>query len=219
MKVSTWWRNKGFGGTAAVAALATLSIACSDASALAPAPARAGLPVVTDNGEVDTGTQAQGYALGRRNGDIIVGRLQDRTVGTRGCSAIPQLETALVSVIRNVRRPHGNDDMARGFYRGYLDAVREGVRDARTICHTRPHSSGAFAGELYGALLCEVSKVSVDLATSIEIDWLYDGWSGSSTEVIQECRTSATVTLRSCDGDVADLLSLAVERSCSDSDL
>lgn len=196
--------------TVTTAILATLSIACSDASALAPAPLPAG---------IEAGTEAQGRALGRRNGDIIVGRLRDRTVGTQGCAAIDQLETALVSVTRNVRRPVGGDDLARGFYRGYLDSVRDGIRDARASCGSFGHSSGVFAGQLYGALLCEVSKVSVDLATSFETDWLYDGWSGQSIQVLQECRASAELTLRDCGGDVADLLSLSVERSCSDASL
>ena len=213
MSLGNWLRSKEIRRAATLAALSSLTIACNNASALPVVPLDRLLPAPES---VSAGTQTEGYALGRRTGEIIVNRLSDRTVGTEGCSAIGRLESALVQVTRNIRRPQGDDDLVRGFYRGYLDAVRGGIRNARTVCDNQSYASGEFAGQLYGALLCEVSKVSLDLATSIELESLYDGWSGGSVDVIQECRTTANLTLQDCEGAEPDLLQLSIEKSCSD---
>jgi hypothetical protein len=81
-----------------------------------------------------------------------------------------------------------------------------------------PYRDGGFAGNLYGSLLCQVTKVSVNVITDLQIESLYQGWSGGSAQVIDECRTAATVTLEQCGvSTLSQALQLTVETSCSDS--
>lgn len=164
------------------------------------------------------GTYGEGYELGKRNGGIIVDRLRTRTVGVEGCAGVHKLQEGLIAVTRSIRPPQNSDDrMVRGFFRGYLDAVREGVAEARTGCRVRRFTDGLFAGTLYGNLLCQVSTVSVVVATELEVQSLYGGWSGGSADVLKECRTAAEVVLRDCgSNDLTSLLSVNVEQSCSD---
>jgi hypothetical protein len=206
---------------AATLALTALGgVGCNDAVAMGRAAPAAPVdePIADrlDPGPA-AGTFEQGYELGRRNGQIISQRLRERTVETEGCRAIPRLQEALLKVTRTVRPPaHSQDALVRGFFRGYLDSVRKAIRDARNGCGVRQHTDGIFAGSLYGALLCQVSTISLEAVTTLEVESLYAGWAGSSDEIISECRTAATVTLKECDDRLPELLSASVETSCLD---
>jgi|GEM_PF-6747822 len=176
------------------------------------------------SGNVIVGSFQQGYELGKRNGEIISDRLKDRTVGVDGCAGIPKLQDALVSVTKTVRPPvisaddpAANDAVVRGFYQGYIDAVRENIRETRQICDRSAFNSGDFAGNLYGSVLCQVTKVSVETAMALELDALYGGWSGGSDDVVSECRTAAEIIIKDCGGNsLSHKLTINVEHSCSD---
>lgn len=173
----------------------------------------------------DSGSFHDGWRMGNRNGELIVGRLRDRTVGVEperggGCNAVSRFQDALIQVTRSIRAPEDSDDaLVVGFFRGYLDAVRKGVREARQECDLRRFSRGNFAGALYGTFLCRVTHLGVEVATGLEVEPLYSGWSGGSTEVLSECRTTAAVTLRECgQSDLIDQLEVTLNQSCSDSE-
>jgi hypothetical protein len=217
--------------------LSAMTLACSDATAmsrtrveeqLAPAPA-AQLPLAQDENRLppleierlSAGTYQQGLQLGRRNGDILVNRLRLSTLGTRNdCRRVDDFQEALVKVTRGVRPPANSEDaLVAGFYRGYIDSVRKAIRDARTGCGIRHFSSGAYAGQLYGALVCQVSTISVEAVNSLQLESLYEGWSGGSSVVVDECRSSASVTVKDCAGELNDSITIQIEQSCSDLDL
>src|SRR5690606_7732223 len=100
-----------------------------------PAPlAEEPAPVPAPLAEVDLTLEDwhEGHRLGLRNGGILVDRLVRATVGHHGCPGVADLESALIKVVRNVSAPQGQSDaLVLGFYRGYLDAVRDGIRGAR----------------------------------------------------------------------------------------
>ena len=162
----------------------------------------------------------QGYGIGQRNGGLMVKRLQAKTVDTQGCSAIDDLQKALLSVSKKIRAPATKDnDIARGFFRGYLDSIRTALQKTREGCNSLTYERGDFAGELYGSLLCQLSKVSVEAAINFEAVSLFDGWSGGSLETEQECNLTAIITLESCAVKSADLssqLEVQINTSCSD---
>jgi hypothetical protein len=201
-------------------------IAGADVTAMGKKPAAETAPVSAPSTnkhtvpDVSAGSFQQGIELGNRNGDLIVQRLRARTVDVYGCAATDDLEAALVSVTRRLRPPLSQDDqLVRGFFRGYSKAIARGIRDVRDECDHHAHEQGDFAGQFAGALLCQVSTLSVEFATSLEVTGLYDGWSGGSNQVIEQCITAAQVTLKEC-SDQVDLvkeLSLTVTSSCSDS--
>ncbi len=159
----------------------------------------------------------QGYSLGRRNGDILVDRVRDRTVGIEGCRGVRKMQDTLTKVTRSIRAPlNSSEGVTIGFYRGYLDSVREAIRDTRRGCNISRFDDGLFAGELYGSLLCQVGASSKTVLASFEIESLYDGWSGGSREVIGECLMTASLILDEC-GGMDDSLSILIETGCSDS--
>lgn len=218
------------------------AVACSDATAMGKAQnssgsgaAGGGLPALnTANGNaLSAGSYQDGLILGHRNGEIIVGRLRAGTIGVRGCSALPKLEQALIKVVQNITAPQGGDQLVRGFFKGYLDSVRDAIHQTRWTCQASTFDNGEWAGIFYGTLLCKLSVISIDMAQSLEMEPLYEGWSGSSSDVKHECRTAANVTLKSCklsSGspllpieseenetiDLSQILNVAVQTSCSD---
>ncbi|MCC7440977.1 MAG: hypothetical protein IT285_05065 [Bdellovibrionales bacterium] len=181
-----------------------------------PAPA----PVIGD--DIDIDDNREGYLLGLRNGRILVDRLIRSTVGADGCGAVAQLQSALVRVARNLTPPDMGPDaedeaFTLAFFEGYLRAIQEGVRATRQGCEALALDDGAFAGELYGSLLCSLTTVSVELASQLVVRSLYEGWSGGSADVISSCQTSIAVTLESCAGvDALTSLTVQVEQSCRD---
>jgi hypothetical protein len=204
----------------AVAVVAS-SLGCSGASAMAKAPAPvSNVPAAAV--VVGGGDFGDGYALGKRNGSILVDRLKSRTTDTQGCQAIDQLESALIKVTRTVRPPaHQRDRFVSGFYSGYLDSVRGAIEDVRWGCDLRSYSSGEFAGQLYGAVACQVETISVDALLGLEFSPLYAGWSGGSSSVQATCRATLTESVRACsDGVDIDLqLEAAIRVSCSDEEV
>ncbi len=194
----------------------------------APAPVVAPAPIPTDHGNVTPGTTPisagtfeQGLEIGRRNGDLIAQRLTDRTVGTEGCTGIGKLERGLLAVTRSIRPPaSASDALVRGFYRGYLNSVREAIRSTRRGCDLSRLDRGDVVGEIYGSLLCQVASLSVEAVTRFEVESLYAGWA-TTADVVAECRTSVAVTVRNCGGNDAliDSLSVTIHQSCADSTL
>jgi len=183
------------------------------APAAAPAAAATAAPA-----DVNPDSPADGLALGQRNGKILVDRLIQSTVGHNGCAAISHLDAALIRVAHSIRPPTGHDDaFTVAFIEGYLKAIRDGERLARKGCSALTHHSGAFAGQLYGELICTVSTLSLDLAQKVELVPLYDGWTGGSAEVIDSCRESLQLTLESCAGEeAATALTAQVDLGCLD---
>ena len=101
-----------------VLATASSVLGCGSASAMghaqtpaASSPAsNSSAPVVAPNSAaVDPsslgGDFTDGYAVGERNGAILIERLKQRTTDAQGCGAIDLLENALVRVTRTVRPP------------------------------------------------------------------------------------------------------------------
>jgi hypothetical protein len=161
-----------------------------------------------------------GYSLGLRNGRILADRLRQRTVDDYGCSAVGQLQSSLLRVVRSVRPPSWDSDLyVAGFYSGYLDSIRDEVSDARRGCGQSQFYDGSFAGQLYGAVACQVQTFSLTAVSSLQIQPLYDGWSGGSSEVQSSCRTTLTATIESCASSttVAQQLEASLSVSCSDS--
>ena len=170
-------------------------------------------------GDLDLNDRRDGYALGRRNGEILVDRLSKATVGREGCAGIGHLQQALVSVASRIRTPLGTSTaLSAGFIDGYLDAIRAGVRDLRHACSIDAFDDrGEFAGALAGGAICSAVSVSLDVATSLEARSLYEGWSGGLEENVAGCVTQIDLELSQCvEDDVSRAaLSLAVERSCA----
>jgi hypothetical protein len=217
-----------FLATAAGLLSSIAGLGCSDASAMAKsqaaAPSVATVPAaiapvaaVESAGLRAGGGYADGYSLGLRNGSIIVSRLKQRTTDLRGCQAVGQLETALLSVSRTVRPPYsGETAFVGGFYSGYVDSIRATLGKLRQGCGLRSYSSGEFAGEFYGAVACQV--VSLEAVAEVQIQPLYDGWSGGSSSIQASCKSTLLATLESCtDGaEISGELEAALSVSCSD---
>lgn len=233
MSAKTLMKNKALGALAITTALtaSASTLGCGSAEAMGRSQdslpsvptavaAPATLPVVL--GESGAGDYGDGRALGRRNGSILVDRLKQRTTDIGGCGAIPQLERALVSVTRTVRPPYQSGDaFVSGFYSGYVDVVRDTIRDLRYGCDSSIYSSGEFAGQLYGAVACQVRTVSVSFESalgSLEIQPLYSGWSGGSTAVQSSCRVTLRESIQSCasGSELSTDLEAAILVSCSD---
>lgn len=162
----------------------------------------------------------EGYQMGNTSAWNLVDSIERKTID-KSCRYLAKHEKALLSVIRNQQRPRSTyskqtDQFVLGYYRGYLDAIRGGLEDGRWACGHRRFESGELVGEIYGAFLCNVTEVSVDLVTELSLPYVFDEWSGGLSSVKAECRTSAQAELLSCGFDDFSQLSLSIETSCSD---
>ncbi len=214
-------------------------VACGSASAMSrPAPTHAAPPAVVSTPTLDAaplaaqptypsspaaiggGGYSEGYQLGYRNGSILTERVKQRTLGENGCSALAQFEQALIVVTRSIRPPaQASLSSTRGFYRGYLDAIRSSTRDARSECDQWSYTQGDFAGALYGSFLCQLHGSGVELTSEYSFEPLYAGWSGGSSAVTQGCGASLTQSLRTCsswDWAQTAQVELAVGQACRD---
>ncbi|MGZ3697566.1 MAG: hypothetical protein ACXWP5_05635 [Bdellovibrionota bacterium] len=164
----------------------------------------------------ESGTQSDGYALGLKNGAVLVDRLKQRTVDEKGCSAIGDLQQALLAVSKSIRPPANlKDKVVRGFYRGYLDAIRDAIRDARAGCGVSALDDGSFAGSLYGEVICQVDATGSDGLGGLKLEPLYSGWSGGSSDIQSECQASLELALNACANGASEISSL-VSEGCSD---
>ena len=196
------------------------AVACNQATAMtkaapviqdAPAPPQALIPVPPAE---NTGTFEHGVVVGLRNGGLIVERLKLRTVGTQGCDALGDLQTALLAVVRAARPPaHSDDSLVAGFYSGYLRSVRTGLREARSGCDSLSFQTGGFAGTLYGTLFCQVHAVSPAALESLEAESLYAGWTGGAESVRTECEEALAAAASEC---ALEQIEPLAELSCSD---
>jgi len=185
-----------------------------------PVPLVVIAPPVIGGGDFD-----DGYQLGLRNGGLLVDRLKQRTTDELGCDAIDQLESALLKVTRTVRPPLAapgapglSDWFVKGFYTGYTDSVRGTLREVRGACDYSSYSSGEFAGQLYGAVACQVQTLSSDALIQLQLQPLYSGWSGGSSSVLSTCRASLLQTIESCSNgaDLSAEIQASLSISCSD---
>lgn len=196
---------------------------CADAKALGSArqvviePVPVTAPVVATP-DVDINDPAEGHALGLRNGRILVDRLVKATVGRYGCSAVPQLEAALLNVTHRIHAPDNHDGrFTLAFFKGYLRALREGIQQTRQGCGAVAYDDGTFAGALYGNVLCSVTSIDVELAAQLDVRSLYDGWAGGQEQVIGACRSILEITVEECAGAESLIrLSAQLEQSCQD---
>lgn len=200
------------------------SLACSDAKAMAKRnPQLEPTPVPTQIVEQNDRYQ-QGFELGHRNGTLMAERLRERTVGLSGCSALDDYQRGLLAVSRTIRPPASlgepnGTDLGRGYFRGYLEATRAAIHDSRQGCNALIYDSGVFPGELFGALLCQVTKVDLSILSSLELVPLYEGWTGGASEVITQCHDSAQLVISQCGTDTSSVqsqLELIVQLSCKD---
>jgi hypothetical protein len=183
------------------------------------APAKTSPATVADPGSLAGGGFAEGRILGQRNGALLVNRLKQRTTDVLGCDGIESLQAALVKVTRSLKAPgHSADDLVAGFYSGYLSEVRKTIRELRQGCDVLDYSSGSFAGELFGAIACQSQSVSIEVLTELELEPLYTGWSGGSSEVQLGCLTTLTQTVTACtDGaELSTEIEALLSVSCSD---
>jgi len=204
-----WIRNLVNETSVALSLLVLVGVVvCNSASAMPPLP-----PLSTTPNDF-----GKGYRLGQRNGTILVDRLKQRTVDTHGCVAISDLESALLQVTRSVQSPvPGSTRLIGGFYQGYLDSIRNAIQEVRRDCDALSYSSGEFAGDLYGSLVCQVVSVNVFAVSHLELLPLYEGWSGGSSEVLSSCRSSIEATLTACAGDTSTIsVEVAADAACSD---
>ena len=207
------------------AALGLLLTACTSGLSASSTPAVAASSGSLGGSIVDVvpttaGNYDDGYQLGLRNGEILVGRLRKRTVDIAGCSAVDQLQAALIKVVRSARPPsHDSDEYVAGFYTGYIDSIRGAVSEVRYTCDESQYSSGDFAGQLYGEVACQVASISASAISYLQFQPLYSGWSGGSSSVQSGCRTTLLATLQSCSTgtDIAATINATVSVSCSDS--
>jgi len=162
------------------------------------------------------GTYEDGVRLGNRNAGILFSRLKLRTVDTQGCSAIGQLETALVRVSASVHAPNGSSDrLVRGFYRGYQEVIRDSLREVRRGCGALRHESGAFVGNYLGSLACNGSA----FLEPVELLSFYGGWANQDSGLERECLESAREVLWGCidsSGEIPRALERAVSAACLD---
>ena len=171
--------------------------------------------------DLNVGTFSEGYALGSRNGSILIDRMKQATIGTHGCSLseVRAFEKAVAKVTRNIVPPATRVEdrkFLKGFYRGYLDALKSAVEQARLECKHPHYTQGQIPGELYGSLFCQVASIDLSMIATLGATPLYPGWSGGQSDVELECVESVHATLEQCIGDgvISQEVSLALENSC-----
>lgn len=170
---------------------------------------------------LDVDSFSDGLKLGHRNGSLIVERLEQKTIGLQGCDGLEAFLGALKIVLSNVKAPLGSgQELSAGFYQGYLQAVQEGILEGRSSCGLGAFSTGAYIGELYGGLLCSIANVDVDLISLMELGPIQQGWTGGLELVSLQCSGSATLTIQTClEGELSQVLQVAIEQSCQDIEL
>jgi hypothetical protein len=166
----------------------------------------------------------EGYQYGADSAGRIVENVAAKTVGREGCGAIGSMENALVNVVRAIRPPRssqspatGEDEFVRGYYRGYYDRVREGIRASREGCSAVQFETGIVPGRLSGAFLCSSAELSLDwvLGGGIEMESVYEGWSGGQGDLSRECESHVEVELVNCSlGGMVDSIRLEITASC-----
>ncbi len=162
----------------------------------------------------------EGMMLGIQNARTLFDRLKKKTVELNGCADVVKLEKALVQVSKSIQAPKSNDTkFVHGFFDGYMDVIKKSILETRKKCDATTMQSGHDMGELYGSVLCQLSTVSIDVAKNITMSPVYDGWSGSSDLVLEECTTTMSKTLKTCSvGDVLldRELDVQIHSSCTD---
>lgn len=179
----------------------------------------AALSVKAIASDVNVGTYADGLKVGARNGTLIAQRVYKATVGkaNRGCAALGQFQNALNTVTSTVRPSGGSGTaFAAGFYQGYLDAVRDSLREVRSECKVRRFSDGIFPGALLANVYCQVAADDAAILQEMRFGPVYDGWSGGD-EVRDSCSLAFEIVAGDCaTGLAAELLGGVQAAACAD---
>lgn len=193
-----------------------MAIGCAALSVKAVADDRIsiGLPA-----RVSVGTFEEGLQVGSRNGTLIAERVHKATIGRKGCAALRQFQNALNSVTARTRPTVSRGSkFTAGFYQGYLNAVREAIKETRIECKVRRFSDGIFPGALIGNVYCAVALEDADALHDITFGNIYDGWS-EGRNVRDECDLAFSVVAGDCaSGLAAQLLGNAQAVACADID-
>jgi len=149
----------------------------------------------------------EGYQYGAESAARIVTNVRAKTIGLEGCSGVSAMENALVSVVRTIRPPRSTasggateDQFVQGYFRGYYDRIREGIREARESCSVLQYDDGVLPGRLAGAFLCSSASFSLDwvIGGSFDMEPVYADWHGGTQLLSNECEAHAEVELVSC---------------------
>lgn len=193
-----------------------MAIGCAALSVKAVADERVSLGLPE---RVSAGTFEEGLQVGGRNGTLLAERVHKATVGKKGCAALNQFQNALNSVTARARPTVSRGSkFTAGFYQGYLNAVREAIKETRTECKVRRFSDGIFPGALIGNVYCAVALEDVDALHHVAFGNIYDGWS-NGRNVRDDCELAFSVVAGDCAGGLAaQLLGNAQAAACADLD-
>ena len=165
------------------------------------------------------GSYGEGQAFGSRNGTTMVSRVRARTLDLSGCSALDDLQEALLAATRAVRPSGGSGEaFVRGFYAGYREALFEGIERAREQCESRRFSSGSYHGQLQGALFCNLVDAGAVPTTEgfdgYDYAPIYEDWSdGASAR--RECRAAFSREARACvESSLRPIVKAAKKETC-----
>jgi len=173
-----------------------------------------------DEGE-SVGDFGDGFALGLRNGGLIAERVKIATVGQAGCtdSALGDMQVTLAKLVKKIKLPRessADPDFVKGFYKGYLKAIKNEVKLTRKECKKLTYSLGTFPGELMGGALCSLSQVDISLLTTFETEPLYQSWA-LNDQVVESCMITLSLVLQDCLGDglEPELVDVFAHTSCA----
>lgn len=210
--IGLWWLGGLFLGVAESHAMARWPVHFPDGGEESSEE----IPRDTGSGEsdewVDDARYEEGWRQGKDAAESSALTLAQSSIKRKGCEALSDFESDLVGLARSMGVPErgdregglevetaARDPWLRGYFRGYLDGLRFSDRSAREACSDAAHASGSFAGELYGAYLGRVAGVSLEWVREMNLESLYEGWSGGRRERFDECERALVDSLKKSD--------------------
>ncbi len=143
----------------------------------------------------------EGIELGERNGGLLAQRVYKKLIVKKGCEALNQYQETLSLVASNVVAPESPDGGERlftaGFFQGYLSAMDNAIKSARTGCNELAYDDGGFPGELAATVLCQAADQDASALASIGFVPIYDGWAANQL-VKEQCVASFQATVSGC---------------------
>lgn len=168
--------------------------------------------------DVTVGTFAEGHQVGLRNGALIAERVHKKTVGKHGCRALNDFQNALNVVTARVR-PASNRGtrFTAGFYQGYVDAIKDAVKETRTECKQRRFSDGLFPGAIFGNVFCQAAYEDPAALESLAFGPIYEDWSADK-DTRDACEAAFAIVTGDCfaSGIASQLLAAAQAASCAE---
>lgn len=187
-------------------------------TALALALGCAALSVKAASANESVGTFKEGHAVGVRNGTLNAQRVHKATIGKRGCSALNQFQNTLNVVTARVRPTSARGSrFTAGFYQGYVDSIRDAVKETRQECKQRRFSDGLFPGALLGNVFCQAAYEDPAALEDLRFGSIYDDWSADK-DVRDACEAAFAIVTGDCfaSGIAAQLLAAAQVASCAE---